>query len=621
MKICCLTLLLCLFFRFSEGQDLIRCQTPAYEAFLEKKYPGYLQKKQAYIQQINQLIAKSQASRIAASGADSLTEPIYRIPVVVHVIHNNANGTIGGQGNSNITDAQILSQIQVLNEDYRKQPGTPGYNNDPRGADTRIEFCLASRDPSGNPTTGIVRTYNSKSKWSITDNTALKATSYWPSDQYLNIWVTDLSSGEGNNQMVIGYAQFPASTTIQGLEPPYNAETDGVVIDYEFFGNTGVVKYPYNLGRTATHEIGHWLGLLHIWGDAVTQSPYPCSTDYVPDTPPDRAPNYSISCKDSSNCSKPTVYTQDLTNDYLDYSPDVCMNIFTQGQKQRMRKILETNARRIAVLNSPGCCGGIALAQIPLVQDFENPGLGNWELINPAQIGILRTSPGSFSASSNSFRIPPAGVFTGDTSSNKNYAFLLSPEINYSSSSSPELSFDLAYAAPSAGSSTDSLVLSYQTNCGLWYTLTTLYGNSLITTTRTSPDFIPMADEWKTLTFPLSQFAYKVAGRIRFEFYSKSKNNIYLDNINLYETQSNLSVQAYPNPATSTSTIRVLFDGRSDIQLQLFNMLGQEVFDIEFKNTTSFSYPVDFSGLSDGMYIVRALNGKKSSAFRIFVGR
>jgi hypothetical protein len=288
-----------------------------------------------------------------------IAEEIIRIPVVVHVIHNQANGAIEG---NNISDEQIYSQIKVLNEDYRKKEGTLGYNTNPVGADVEIEFFLANIDPLGKPSTGITRSYSTKKDFNIVndaDREIMSNLAYWDSNKYLNIWIATFSSS------YIGYGEFPFAESIEGLDSESNERLDGVFIDYTVFGkkigtNT---KGIYSFGRTVTHEIGHWMGLYHTWGDER------CGTDYVADTPIAAGSNNSAFCKDIfSTCSG--TRTRNMIENYMDYSPDSCMNIFTQGQKERMRAALDLSKRRKRVLN-------YAKFQLPpsetLQVNFQNP--------------------------------------------------------------------------------------------------------------------------------------------------------------------------------------------------------------------------------------------------------
>ncbi len=271
-------------------------------------------------------------------------QDVYVIPVVVHVVHN---GESVGSGR-NISLAQIQSQIDVLNEDYRKKSGTPGYNSNPVGADTKIEFVLAKRTPSGASSNGVDRVDRNSNGWSAPPYTTsyvdavIKPATYWDPNQYFNIWVTDLSGG------ILGYAQFPSYSSLAGFDCDEGAaSTDGVVIGYQYFGSSDkgtfpVLSPPYDKGRTATHEVGHWLGLRHIWGDGN------CSVDdFCGDTPWAAAANYgcptgTISCSST-----------DMIENYMDYTNDTCMNIFTLDQTTRMRTVLENCIRRNSLLTSP----------------------------------------------------------------------------------------------------------------------------------------------------------------------------------------------------------------------------------------------------------------------------
>ena len=254
---------------------------------------------------------------------------IITIPVVVHVIYKNSS--------QNISDSQIFSQIDILNEDFRMN------NSDASSvpsafagaaADCEIEFCLAVRDPNGNATTGITRTYTTTSSFSGYTNMKYSNTGgqdAWNTSDYLNIWVCNLASG------LLGFATFPGG----------NSSIDGVVCDYAYFGNTGTATSPYDLGRTATHEVGHWLNLYHIWGDSY------CGNDYVSDTPKHEDSNYGCpSYPQASSCSG-TGSSGEMFMNYMDYTNDACMFMFSTGQKNRMRATL--NGSRSSLLSSLGC--------------------------------------------------------------------------------------------------------------------------------------------------------------------------------------------------------------------------------------------------------------------------
>jgi len=242
------------------------------------------------------------------------------IPVIVHVVHNPSNPE------QNISEAQIRSQIDALNRDFRRQnpdiASVPAAFQ-PLAADARIEFVLATTDPNGNPTNGITRTSTTATGFIDDDRVKSVATggaNLWPSDRYLNIWVCRLNGG------LLGYAQFPGGP----------AATDGVVITHTGFGTTGTAAAPFNLGRTATHEIGHWLNLRHIWGDDGNG----CNgSDFADDTPNQAGPNTGrpsfphVTCNNGPN--------GDMFMNYMDYTDDAGMFMFTADQVTRMQAVLD----------------------------------------------------------------------------------------------------------------------------------------------------------------------------------------------------------------------------------------------------------------------------------------
>ena len=256
---------------------------------------------------------------------------VITIPVVVHVVWNtNAE---------NISDAQVQSQIDVLNEDFRRL-NSDADDNWPQASDSEIEFCLATIDPNGNPTNGITRTFTTRSSFSSNNQVKFNASgghNAWPADQYMNFWVCDLSGG------LLGYAQFPGG----------NPATDGIVCDYLYVGTIGTATPPFDLGRTATHEVGHWLNLRHIWGDGG------CGVDdFVSDTPLAGGPNFTgfpCTFPGSNSCNTGANDDPDMFQNYMDYSNDGCMNLFTFGQRNRMRALFEPGGFRESLLNSTVC--------------------------------------------------------------------------------------------------------------------------------------------------------------------------------------------------------------------------------------------------------------------------
>jgi PKD repeat protein len=302
---------------------------------------------------------RSLRSAIEARRSSGLmSDAIYRIPIVVHVVHN---GEAVGQG-ANISAAQVASQMAILNEDYRMIDGTPGHNNHPKGADVGIEFYLAQIGPDGHPLAepGIDRVNGGQSFWTRDDiQEKLKPRTQWNPEKYLNIWVVKFDAQSG----LLGYAQFPSLSGLDGMKPNEgSANTDGVVINYKAFGRTGAATAPFDGGRTATHEIGHWLGLRHIWGDG------DCSVDdFCDDTPTAGKPNYSC---DATLNSCPEG-ERDMIENYMDYTNDGCMNIFTSCQRERMRTVLERSPRRRELVKSEvGTPGTKPIAQFAASRQF-----------------------------------------------------------------------------------------------------------------------------------------------------------------------------------------------------------------------------------------------------------
>ena len=371
----------------------IRCSSVENELALQKQFPNRLNNNE-FEKWIAPLINEHQRK---VASKELKTTGIITIPVVVHVIHN---GDAIGTG-ENITDAQVRSQIKVLNEDFRKLLGSRGANNNPVGADTEIEFCLAAVDPSSNMTNGINRKQLTNESFSQTEvNTIVKPSTQWDPTKYLNIWTVRFTDNS-----LLGFAQFPSNSTLSGINTNGGeASTDGVVISFNAFGSadhndgTFILNNSYKYGRTTTHEVGHWLGLRHIWGDDSG-----CEIDdYCNDTPVSADANYNCPASKDTCPNNPGV---DMIENYMDYTRDECMNIFTQDQKTRMLTVLANSPRRKELATSSTCNSDFSFS---LVSDFKEvcvPNVATYNFTYNTYFGFNQTV--TFLASN-----LPAGVTT-----------------------------------------------------------------------------------------------------------------------------------------------------------------------------------------------------------------
>jgi hypothetical protein len=252
----------------------------------------------------------------------------YTIPIVFHVIYTTPYG--------NISDAQIIDQVAILNKEFKRLQADTALTPVPfksLAAPFDVEFRLATKDPNGNCTNGINRVYSTLTNCSVREDD-VKAVSYWPSNQYLNIWLTQTMHYSGNTSCNGGgYAQFPGVGA---------ASTDGVNIRGDLISNIGTAAsnplWGNFKGRYLVHELGHWFNLRHIWGDAT------CGNDLVSDTPPAQTSNSGCpSFPHNANNTCGSGPNGEMFTDYMDYTDGPCLNMFTAGQVARMT----------AAINSP----------------------------------------------------------------------------------------------------------------------------------------------------------------------------------------------------------------------------------------------------------------------------
>jgi len=522
-----------------------RCHTTEYEENLKNQYSQYKEERKKVNKETNHWIKNNYNNE----------NSIVTIPVVVHVVWNTTQ--------ENISDQQIFSQIDVLNADFRRTNidaiMTPTVWTS-IAADTEIEFCLATLDPNGTFTSGITRTQTSQTSFSIQAD-AMKSTSTggidpWDQDNYLNIWVCDLSGG------ILGYATPPSS---------FNNPDDGVVIGYNYFGTLGTVQAPYNKGRTCTHEVGHWLNLDHLWGSGGN-----CGNDNVNDTPTQEEENYNCPAfPHNANSCGTSNSSGDMFMNYMDYTNDGCMNFFTLGQKARM--IAAINQYRINLLNnnlcntnppipSWNCINGncidpqngngtysdinnciascfCAAISPPLSEDFQT-GLPGWTIINNDGSDTWELTNTSGYNSSSSIYINNA-----EYSANGEIDDLVLPTLDLTSFSSIYLTFDYAYSLwtnpSSAQNWSDTLKIYISQDCGnTWQLIWEKAGLDLVTTSPVYNSFSwnPTSNnDWESEVIDLSIYSNEDDFSIKFRNINQFENNLFIDNINLWDNNTSIN--------------------------------------------------------------------------------
>jgi hypothetical protein len=375
-----------------------------------------------------------QVEAFMAANPESKTQMIpYTIPVIVHVISSTATpvGTF-----PNLAQGQINSQITVLNADFAgtglNNGNLPGVFTSAK-ANTQITFCLAQKNPSGVTLAepGIDRlgyqtmgwnnpagaAYNTPATFQAYMNGTIKPASIWDPTRYMNIWISDVNAGAG----LLGYATFPSGTGLTGIGPAFGtATTDGLWCWSRAFGSnsifpSGTYDATYNKGRTATHEIGHWVGLRHIWGDGT------CATDYCNDTPPAQTSNFGCPTHPHKLgiCSGNT--TGEMTMNFMDYTDDPCMYMFTNDQNTRIQTAMANGTYR-SLLNTSSA----TLCTIAPATPTANFNMATTGCIGSA-VSVTNSTNGTPAPTYSWSSSPSAGVTFNPNSTS------LSPSINFAS--------------------------------------------------------------------------------------------------------------------------------------------------------------------------------------------
>ncbi len=585
------------------------------------------------------------APKVAAIKAQMASNPQrvlqFTIPVVVHVIHN---GEPIGTG-ANISDAQVISQIQVLNEDFRRMIGTRGFNSNPVGADVEVEFCLAQQTPDGCITNGIDRIDMSSvsTTWSgpggNTDS-VLKPATIWDSSKYMNMWSVNFSSST-----LLGFAQFPGGP----------ANTDGVVSNYTYFGSNDApgVNIPgvFNLGRTMTHEVGHYLGLYHTFEGGCTGS-VDTAGDFCSDTPPVASANSNGSaCVPNNSCSTDVPNLPDMIENYMDYTTDACMNIFTLDQKARVIAVLNgvNNNRpdtsnsnvctplapvnndvsiQVNSLNSNGACTGNFTPNVR-VQNYGTTSLTSAILTYNVDGGSNSTFNWVGSLANGQFvnvELPAITVTSGGS-----HTYNISASSPNGSSdqracnNSDALSFESTNSYPTT---TEIRLNIIPDNYGaeIRWTFksgnTTLYSGGPYTNGNTNPinQVFPVnpnncytftitdsAGDGICCGFGIGSYTLKTDNnttiRLGADYGASEVTQISTIALGVDEYFADGNVSLYPNPTSNQLTIKVGQTNDLPNGYEIYNMLGQSINKKEI--STNADMTIDASALSNGMYFIR----------------
>ncbi|MBC7425096.1 MAG: T9SS type A sorting domain-containing protein [Bacteroidia bacterium] len=356
-------------FSLSQGQNLQPCGHDLVIKKIEENNPAYRTNRDIWYNTALQLFDKNSAQR--RINRDTL---FYTIPVVFHVIYNNAQ--------ENLADPYIISQLATLNACFRRLNSDTTKTRSrfmPVASDTRIQFVLASTDPSGNPTNGITRTQTSVTEWGniqqLNDN--MKFTSKggqdgWDPSKYMNIWICDLRDPT-YGEVLYGFAYPPdGAPNWQNSTQPVNSPFSGVVLHYKIVGiNNPLANSNYKQGKTAVHEVGHYLGLRHIWGDGTGQSGFNncAQSDGIDDTPFSSSPTGLCDTMKNS-CIEQANDQPDMIENYMDYSPNTCQNMYTRKQSVIMQYVLnrfrtDLSTRTIAIDTVSDKEGPAAITMFP----------------------------------------------------------------------------------------------------------------------------------------------------------------------------------------------------------------------------------------------------------------
>lgn len=658
------TLFLTLAISSAFAQEQRTCHTMETLERLKKEDPAMALR----MQQIEQQTTNYRNARTSGAGniASAVgVDEVATINVVVHVLYRTTQ--------ENISDAQIQSQIDVLNEDFRKLNADAG--NVPSmfaglASDVKLQFKLATTTPTGAPTNGITRKSSTKTSWGTNDamkKASAGGTDPWDTKRYLNIWVCNIGGG------ILGYAQFPGGS----------AATDGVVVGPQYFGRVGYLSAPFDKGRTATHEVGHYLNLRHIWGDAS------CGNDYVADTPTQQTSNGGCPTFPKPTCNN----SSDMFMNYMDYTNDACMNMFSAGQKDRMRALFVAGGVREALV-APIQTACAVPSNLSATAITNTSATLNWSAVSGANSFGVRvraqgtTTWSNFTSATNAYNVTGLAL-------NTTYEYQVSANCSTGSSA-----YSATATVKTTGGTTTPTPATYCASKGNstsdeWIQKVTLgaisntsgnnngYGNytNLTTTlTKGTANTITITPGWagtkysegyavwidynqdgdftdageqvysrtRTTVTPVSgsftvpAAALTGATRMRVamkynatptscETFSYGEVEDYTVNIATNLTArpatarttpgNSAGVRIYPNPTENgEATVQFLVADNSDVELSVVDMTGRKVAGKTWNDVSgTIEHPLNLSNLNKGMYLIMIRNGKEKLTEKLIV--
>jgi hypothetical protein len=597
----------------TQAQEIIPCATDQVHYQMKQANPLLAIEEERGNQEASKIAEALLANRSFAKQGN-----VKYIPVVFHVIHNG--------GPENITQAQIMDQMRILNEDFRKKSGTNGdKSTNPNAADMEFEFRLAQVDPNGNRHDGINRIQSTATE-NASDN--VKSLSRWNSAKYLNIWVVkSITLNGGGAGTILGYAQFPSYMT-------FAPSLDGIVIRADYVGSIQSGNSSH-MGRTLTHEVGHWVGLYHPFQDGCTgQTGSDCSSagDRVCDTPPVESANYGSLCDAVVNsCAGDSPDLPDMITNYMDYLDGKCANNFTLGQKARatalmlqFRSLIYSDANLAAAGILPdGSYATVNASTIkaPYSYGFEDANVttAGWRIQN-LQNGV------------NGWKIDNIGYNGTKSIAFRNYNYTAtthsrdefnSPLIDISTLANPVLKVRVANARKTSG---DVLEIGISGDFGR--TETKIYSAAPALSMPTTELAPTETSQWTTLTFDLTPYRNMTNARVRFELRNLRGNNTFIDDFSITSStglldnlKQEMAFNVYPNPMEGTAYAQFELKQSQNIEINICDVTGKKITTIQQGEMQAgmHSLAINRSDLKAGIYLINVTTQNGTFAHKLVV--